>query len=390
MPPNRPIVVAGHICLDLIPTFPSRESHTLTALPPGTLFNVGPAVMSTGGAVANTGIALHKLGAGVRLVGKVGDDPFGRVVLDTLNGVTPSLTEHMVVDPASHTSYTVVINPPGIDRVFLHHPGANDTFGPEDLGPEHLEGACLMHFGYPPLMRRMFADGGGELRRVFDQARRAGLATSLDLSMPDPESESGKADWVAILRAALPHVDFFLPSLEEILMMLGWHEEKPSRDLLVRVTDWALESGAACVGIKMGHWGVYFRSTGDPERLSFLGRLGASDPGSWRGRELLMPCYKTRVVGTTGAGDCTIAGFLAAAADGGSPLEALSFAAATGAFNVESPDATGGIPDRQVLLERLRRGWQKLDVASELGEWTPIDSAGPLAGSRDRLHGTPG
>ena len=58
------------------------------------------------------------------------------------------------------TSYTVVLNPPGIDRIFLHCPGANDTFTDEDVTDEVLGGASLFHFGYPPLMKQIWSDGG--------------------------------------------------------------------------------------------------------------------------------------------------------------------------------------------------------------------------------------
>ncbi len=86
------VVVAGHICLDLIPRL--RDSP---ALEPGGLTVVGPAVVSTGGAVANTGLALHRLGTSVAMMGKVGTDAFGRVVLDLLAQHDPSLREQMIV-----------------------------------------------------------------------------------------------------------------------------------------------------------------------------------------------------------------------------------------------------------------------------------------------------
>ena len=50
------VVVAGHICLDIIPTIP----HERIEFEPGRLLQVGPAVLSTGGAVSNTGLALHR------------------------------------------------------------------------------------------------------------------------------------------------------------------------------------------------------------------------------------------------------------------------------------------------------------------------------------------
>ncbi|MCK4602884.1 MAG: carbohydrate kinase family protein, partial [Phycisphaerae bacterium] len=56
------VVVAGHICLDIIPTFSELKGDLAAAFVPGNLINVGPAVTATGGAVSNTGLALHRLG----------------------------------------------------------------------------------------------------------------------------------------------------------------------------------------------------------------------------------------------------------------------------------------------------------------------------------------
>ena len=58
-------VVAGHICLDIIPALAGE------AIPaPGRLVAAGPAVTATGGAVSNTGLALHRLGVPTRLAGR--------------------------------------------------------------------------------------------------------------------------------------------------------------------------------------------------------------------------------------------------------------------------------------------------------------------------------
>jgi hypothetical protein len=49
------IVVAGHICLDLIPQLDMRHGDFRSALQPGRLLEVGPALATTGGAVAMSG-----------------------------------------------------------------------------------------------------------------------------------------------------------------------------------------------------------------------------------------------------------------------------------------------------------------------------------------------
>ena len=78
---GKKVIVAGHICLDITPVFPAGKSDTLTdILLPGKLIQMEAADVHTGGAVANTGLAMKLLGAEVSLMGKVGTDTFGDMV----------------------------------------------------------------------------------------------------------------------------------------------------------------------------------------------------------------------------------------------------------------------------------------------------------------------
>ena len=161
------VVVAGHICLDIIPRFTTDAGHSVTDyLAPGRLSEVGPVALSTGGAVSNTGLNLKRLGVDTRLMGKVGDDLFGRAILDVVGGFGPELAEGMSIIPGETSSYTVVINPPHVDRIFLHCPGANHTFGAVDVRYDLLSQAKVFHLGYPPLLGRMYADGGAEMTEL--------------------------------------------------------------------------------------------------------------------------------------------------------------------------------------------------------------------------------
>ncbi len=189
----------------------------------------------------------------------------------------------MVVSADAPSSYTIVISPPGSDRSFLHCPGANDTFGPEDVDVAQLAGAQIFHFGYPPLMRRMHIDGGVELTALLRKVHEAGIATSLDLAHIDPDSPSGRVDWRGLLRLALPHVDFFLPSLDEVFSILqparfqaaaqqhgGDFMADVDAALLHDLAGELLGFGAAVVGLKMGDQGVYLRTTSAPARLDAI------------------------------------------------------------------------------------------------------------------------
>lgn len=376
-------VVAGHICLDFIPDLSQIRAGSVGALlRPGKLIEVGPATLSTGGAVSNTGLALHKLGIRTRLMGKIGDDLLGRVVRQIVETHGPGLADGMVIDGSSDTSYTVIINPPRIDRMFLHAPAANNTFGAADIDYDAVAQSRLFHFGYPPLVRRMFVNGGADLVAMFRRVRELGVTTSLDMALPDPASEAGRVDWAAILASVVPLVDVFLPSIEELLFMLRRSQydalirEAVDGNLLLLVTDDLLADlsdelialGGRVVGIKLGDRGFYLR-TADQVRLQAMGAAAPAEPGDWAHRELWAPCFDVHLVGTTGAGDAAIAGFLAGLLRGLSVKATLRMAVAVGACNVEAADALGGIRSWHETEARVAQGWRHYPMPQPSPSW---------------------
>ena len=376
-------VVAGHLCLDIIPDMSgSAQDKFETMFLPGRLVEVGPATFSTGGPVSNTGLALHKLGISTQLMGKVGADLFGQAVKQLMVAYDPRLADSMVVDETVSTSYTVVINPPGVDRIFLHCPGANDTFNVEDVPYEQVVTASLFHFGYPPIMRLMYADGGQQLAEIFRRARETGVTCSLDMALPDPASAAGRADWPTILQKALPYVDIFLPSIEEILFMarreiydeLCRQAGSPNflplltPDLLSDLSRELQEWGAKIVCFKLGDRGFYLRTPARPV-VDNLGRACPSNPAAWADKELWAPCFEVDLVGAAGSGDTTIAGFLAALLRDLSPEEAATAAVAVGACNVEAADSLSGLRSWQETMERIAAGWPRQQLALAAPGW---------------------
>jgi sugar/nucleoside kinase (ribokinase family) len=365
------VVVAGHVCLDIIPHFTTDAGTALEAyLAPGRLSEVGPAALSTGGAVSNTGLSLHRLGVDTRLMGKIGDDLFGRAILGIVEQHGPELAEGMIVVPGETSSYTVVINPPHLDRMFLHCAGANHTFGADDVRYEVLQGARLFHLGYPPLLGRLYAREGDELRQVYRRAKETGVTTSLDMTMPDPAGPSGQVDWAGVMRRCMPAVDLFLPSAEEWLFMVdrprfdrlsaqvgpGGMLDALQADEVRGLGQAALDMGARIVLLKLGERGLYLCTSAE---LDGLGRGAPSDLTAWCDRELWAPCFvPDELVGTTGAGDATIAGFLTAMLRGAGPERALVIAAAVGACNVEAADALSGVRSWDETLARIDARWQ--------------------------------
>ncbi len=373
MPIPPEAIVAGHLCLDVIPDLSVMSAGQFQrAFAPGRLLEVGAAALSTGGAVSNVGLALHRLGIRTQLMGKIGRDLFGQAITQVIASFDPRLVDGMIVDDAAISSYTVVINPPGIDRIFLHCPGANDTFGAGDIRDDLLAGARIFHFGYPPLMRRMYEDGGAELAAIFRRAKAAGITTCLDMALPDPASAAGQADWRSILHATLPYVDIFLPSIEETLYAL--HRPIYDRlqaaatdhditslvtpELLSDVSSELLAAEVKAVGLKLGGRGLYLRTAG-VEAWHNAGRGAPVDLAAWAGKELWTPCFRVNVAGTTGSGDATIAGFLAGLLRGLGAEEAVCMAAAVGACNIEAPDALSGIRPWEATAERVAAGWPR-------------------------------
>jgi sugar/nucleoside kinase (ribokinase family) len=384
---GKQAVVAGHICLDIFPGLDHLpEGGMSKVLEEMHLLHVGPAVLATGGPVPNTGLALHRLGIPTRLMAKVGADFFGQAVRGLVAGEAPELAEGVAIDPWVSTAYTIIFSAPGMDRIFLGHPGASDTYGVEDIDYALVSQVNLFHFGYPPVMKRMYENGGVELKELFRRAKAAGRAgkplTSLDMTLPDPMTEGGRADWRLILREVLPYVDIFLPSFEELFFMLqrgeyeallsaGEIQQAITPELLHSLSGELLELGVKLVVIKLGGKGLYLR-TATASSLQEL--AGSLDADAWGDKEMWVPCFKVEVLGTTGAGDATIAGFLSGLLRGLTPAETMIMAVAVGGCNVEAVDALSGICSWEETCRRVQSGWKRheLELAAPGWKWNEM------------------
>ena len=374
-------VVAGHVCLDVLPDMGQLPRGEFTEhFKPGHLISVGKAKFATGGPVSNVGLALHKLGIPTQLIAKIGADPYGRILQRIIADNDPSMLRGVRVDQAQPTSYSIIISPPGVDRIFLHCPGVNDAFEAADIDFDLLAEADLIHFGYPPIMRQMYANDGAELTKLFRKAKQKEVTTSLDMAFPDPASPGGRANWQKILANTLPYVDLFTPSVEEIMFML--HREKYealssehsdflegiTANLLTDLSGELLEMGAKMILLKLGHRGAYLR-TADQAKLGSLGRATPNQISNWIDQEIWSPCFQVDVVGTTGSGDATIAGFLSAFLRESSPCQALNYAVAVGACNVEATDALSGLCSWEKTLARITRGRENHPLNLDAPGW---------------------
>lgn len=360
------IIVGGHLCLDLIPGMDHVAAESLAV--GGGLTETKDLALSTGGAVSNTGMALHQLGAHVGLMASVGNDLLGNMVVSFLAGRHPGL-ELLIKRREGHgTSYSVVLAPKGRDRSFLHFPGANAAFGEEDVDQRTVSLAKIFHLGYPPIMPRLIAKNGAELQSIYAQAKASGVVTSMDMVVPDPSGPSGHADWLAILKNVLPSVDVFLPSIDEALFMLrradydAWRGDvlpHLTREYLFTLAGELLAMGVVVAGFKLGEMGLYLR-TAAATAMRRLARLPV-DASDWTEREYWQGAFEVQVAGTTGAGDAAYAGFLAAMLRGMPPQACLQWASAVGACNVEAVDAVSGVRRWDETAARIEAGWRERD-----------------------------
>lgn len=390
------VMAAGHVCIDVIPQFPDTGAERLgDILRPGKLVHMGPVNMNTGGPVSNTGIALKRLGNNVCFSARVGDDEFGRITLGILE--KSGNAEGIRRVPGSASSYTIVIAPPRIDRVFLHNPGTNNEFGLDDLDTKLLAQCRLFHFGYPPLMQRMYRREGQELAAIFRAAKEAGATTSCDMALPDPASEAGQVDWVRILTHVLPYVDIFLPSIEEAFFMLepeaflAMKRDHGGAELIdyltpsdyARIADKLLALGARMTSLKSGHRGYYFK-TGSAAVLEGLGAAKPGDPGNWANRELWCPAFHApHLASATGSGDSSIAGFLTGFLKGETLERTLRAANCLGWQNVQVLDAVSGIKSWEETVAMLDRDMPVNDIHIDAPGWHAL-ADGLWAGPADR------
>lgn len=365
---KKKIVSAGSVCIDITPVFEQKEAMDISKVfLPGKLIGVGPAEISAGGSISNTGLGLQFFGADVTLMAKVGQDNFGKMIVDIADSY--GVNNKIKMSEDSDTSYSVVIAPPGVDRIFLHCPGANDTFGYEDIDFDAVKEADLFHFGYPTIMKRLY-ENPEELIAIFKKCKELHTLTSLDLAAITEGTEAAKVDWCEIFKQLLPYVDYFVPSVEEICFLIDrnryheWEERAQGRDM-TEVINWEedvrpladqlIEWGAKIVLIKCGTPGMYLR-TADLKDADLI----QSGKEEWQNVEKFEESYVAeKFCSATGAGDVSIASFLTAALDGKTPEKCLQLATAAGACCVKAYDALGGLVSVEEMEERIEKGWEK-------------------------------
>lgn len=270
---------------------------------------VKAATLTIGSSSAITACGAARLGLRTAFVGLVGDDVFGRFMLEAMQdrGID---TTACVVDPALKTGFSVILARSSGDRAILTFMGSMS-----DLRPDHIDATFLsrvrhLHVGSYFLLDRLRP----ALPSLFREARRLGLSTSLDTNW-DPRGIWDADDLLA-------HCDLFLPNEKEARQISGRASLPDALDVLSKIVP--------TLAVKLGAQGG-------------LARSGET--------VLQLPPPPVDIVDTVGAGDSFDAGFLYGFLNRW-PLErALRLALACGSLSTR---ASGGT-DAQPTLEEAKR-----------------------------------
>ena len=293
-------------------------------------------------------------------MGSVGNDLLGDVAIKLL--AEAGVDQGIRRTGSAGTAYGIVLAPPGMDRLFLEDPGCNRNFTAKNIDYDIVGQSRLFHFGYPPLMDALWKDGGIKLKELLEAVACKGTAVSLDMSLPDAASPAGKADWKFILAEALPFVDIFVPSIEELVFMLepqllsndGDIIDVISEDMYRRIAEKVLDMGVKILLIKAGHKGAFLITRNlaklNSSSLKLSDRIGCPD-GGWLPS---LPVESDRFCNASGAGDCAVAGFLSALLKGEDIVTAGKYAMMAGRDNLYGNDALSGLREWSHMKDSVK------------------------------------
>lgn len=347
-------VIAGYLSLNI-----TSSLHDAVPSEPGErgASQIGQAALSLGG-LANLALALHHLGLPTGLIGKVGDDIFGDVIVKVIKDKAPTLVEGLILDPSVPTAYQL-----NLGEFHYYFQGANKSFYASDLRRETLREGDLFHFGHPALMRSIYRGDGGELVSILQRVRREGLSTSLDFGLPEVGGSAGGVDWSGVLENALPLVDVLIADIPQLLFFL-----KPEGDqqyseyghvdaveglppgLLHALSERVMKFGVKILMVNLREHGFYLRTNGEhawkrPGRgLSGLGE-------AWIDREIREPVFGSGDPEIINDYDHGLAGFLVGLLADSDPEIALQLAAA--ASGLENQEALCSFWDANPEIRRL-------------------------------------
>ena len=315
---RRDIAVVGSINLDLV-----CNASRIPA--PGETIWGDKFQTFNGGKGANQAVAAGRLGAGVFMVGKVGDDAFGASLRQGL------LDSHVNVDEVGSASGVasgvamILVDANGQNTITVV-PGANGKLTPRDLErslPRLRSAGVILAQLEIPMETVEF---------LGHVSHRAGVPFILD---PAPAR--------TVPEELLRCVTYLTPNESETCTLCGMEADQLTEESAPAVAQSLLDRGVANIILKMGGAGVFL----------------ASQDGTRR----FIPAFKVNAVDTTAAGDAFNGGFAAALMRGLSFEEAARYGVAVAAISVTRHGAQPAMPVAAEVDELLHGDDKRYETA---------------------------
>ena len=302
------LVVIGDINADLIlkgdvvPAFGQVEQ----------LIDTADLVMGSSAVIFACGAA--RLGLRTAFIGTVGDDIFGKFMINSMNerGID---TSAVIVDLKIQTGLTVILAK-GIDRAILTFPGSIPALIYEIINFDLVKKCRHLHLSSFFMLDKLRPD----IAKLFKKVKDLGLSISLDTNY-DPAEK-----WNDGLFDALKYVDVLLPNDTEAKAIAGTENIKDALGTLVDC--------CATVAVKMGKDGA----------------LAQHRDGSF----IQQKVTPLEVVDTVGAGDSFDAGFIYGYLQQWDLKETLRLAVACGSLSTQKAGGTDGQPDITGALDFIK------------------------------------
>ena len=296
----------------------------------------GETVMGTsffttpGGKGANQAVAAAKLNAKTMMVGRVGDDEWGSVLISGL-AATGVETTGVHVESGTHSGVAVITVAESGENQIVGVYGANDRLDSTDvdrLKQRLVETKVLL------LQLEVTVDAVQQAARA---AHDAGVTVVLD---PAPVRQESIED-------IYPFVDFLIPNEVEASQLVGFNVTDPITAMTAsRIFH---TKGIKIVIIKLGAKGAFYSSLRSPLELSDLLTVDETNLEShWEARvnTLFIPAFKVNAIDSVAAGDAFAGGLAVALCEGKSHLEAVRWGCAAGALATTKIGAQVAMSDR--------------------------------------------
>jgi len=289
-----------------------------------------------GGAPMNTIVGVARLGVSTGAIASVGDDFFGRFILDEFKRNNVDISR-VRVKRGVRTTLAFIVNDPvkGWVCIFYRSPWLKHTsdslLSPKDIDYDYISKARILHVSGFALSQNPARQA---IVRAVRHARKSGVDVSFDptLRLDVWSSETIlRKTYVQMLRS----VDIATFSREEAKFILGTSNPR-------RAAEKALKYGVRMVGVKLGARGSFVKVRDGPEAYA--------------------PAFKVKAVDATGAGDGWNAGLLVGLCKNLDVEQCIKVANAVGALVVTKPGAITALPSRDDLNRFLHENNVKISI----------------------------